>query len=274
MLISTMNDDPSGLFQRMNVHDETLVVNQCDTFGVRMGEVDGAKYTWFDCKERGVGLSRNTALNRAQGDIILFCDSDCSYVDDLKEVVLDAFEANPHADILLFNLKRTGNAGRVQFDIKKNKRVTRLNYMKYGVVRCAARLAALKKNTLSFSLLFGGGSRYSCGEDVIFFHDCLKAGLKIYTCTAYIGTVDFSESSWFEGYSEKYFYDRGALHAAVGGILHPAISLRHALKLNKSNYEINLLSATKAMIRGARDFRAPSQGDLRSDCNEGGKREQ
>ncbi|MCI2242815.1 glycosyltransferase family 2 protein [Adlercreutzia faecimuris] len=254
LLISTMENSPSSLFARMNVRNEALVVNQCDKYGATKGEIAGIGYIWLDCGERGVGLSRNTALNRAQGDIVLFCDDDCCYVDNLEEVILGAFEKNPDADLLLFNLRQTGNGERAKLDIAENKRVTGLSYMRYGIARCAARRSALEKKTISFSTLFGGGSRYSCGEDVVFFHDCLKSGLRIYTCTDCIGTVDFSKSSWFKGYTEKYYYDRGALHAAVGGMLHPAISLRHALKTRDVQKEIRLSGAMSAMLRGAKEF--------------------
>lgn len=84
--------------------------------------------------------------------------------------------------------------------------------MRYGTVRIAARRNSLIKHNITFNQNFGGGSKYGSGEDTLFLTECLKAKLNIYAVPEYIGTIkDERESTWFKGFNEKYFMDKGAL---------------------------------------------------------------
>ena len=67
--------------------------------------------------------------------------------------------------------------------------------------------------------MFGGGAKYSCGEDSIFIHDCIKNGLKVYVSPAKICSVSQEKSTWFKGYNEKFFFDKGVLVKAIFGKL-------------------------------------------------------
>ena len=86
---------------------------------------------------------------------------------------------------------------------------------------------------LTFSLLFGGGAKYSNGEDSLFLRDCLKAGLKLYATDVVIGKEEAGESTWFFGYNQKFFYDRGVLYHYLYGKMAKIWGLRFLLK-NKS----------------------------------------
>lgn len=55
--------------------------------------------------ERGVGLSRNNALMRASGDILLFADDDVVYTNDYVEKIVKCFEGNQKKDLIVFNLQ-------------------------------------------------------------------------------------------------------------------------------------------------------------------------
>ena len=59
--------------------------------------------------------------------------------------------------------------------------------------------------------MFGPGGIYSHGEDTLFIVDSLKKGLKVYGVNVLIGSASNSSSTWFNGYDEKYFFDKGAL---------------------------------------------------------------
>lgn len=72
---------------------------------------------------------------------------------------------------------------------------------------------------MTFNLLFGGGAKYSCGEDSIFLAGVLKAGLKVWTIPGYIGTVTHGDSTWFNGYTDKYLYDKGVLMRNIFGTM-------------------------------------------------------
>ena len=72
----------------------------------------------------------------------------------------------------------------------------------------------------------GGGAKYSNGEDSLFLRDCLKAGLRIYAHTVCIGEEIERESTWFSGYHEKFFKDRGVLYHFLYGRMASLLSFR------------------------------------------------
>lgn len=216
VLISTMHRDDHSLLSEMRIATDAIVVNQCDRNEVETIEHNGHTVKWFSLCERGVGLSRNTAMMRATGDILLFADDDIVYCDNYEQLVLDAFRENPKADVILFNFESL-NPDRPEAIVGKKHRVRWYNALKYGAFRIAIRREAFLRKNICFSLLFGGGARHSAGEDNLFITNCLQVGLRVIAYTAVLGTVRQEESTWFRGYDEKYYRDRGALFAAMYG---------------------------------------------------------
>ena len=229
-------------------------MNQCNENNIEEFKYKGNNIKILSLKERGVGLSRNTALMRAEANICLFADDDVKYVDNYKQIILDAFANNPKADVLIFNVPST-NKERKSKLITKNKRLHFHNCFKYGTYEVAVRLESIHKANIYFSLLFGGGAKYSCGEDSLFLKDCLKHGLKIYSCTEIIGQVSHQESTWFNGYTDKYFIDRGVLYGYLTKhysiLLCIQFVIRHGkmFKNNKKRREI-----LKLMLKGLRQI--------------------
>jgi hypothetical protein len=56
--------------------------------------------------------------------------------------------------------------------------------------------------------------------------DCLKKGLKIFASTEVIGEEKERESTWFHGYNDKFFRDRGVLYHFLYGKMAVPFSLR------------------------------------------------
>ena len=255
-LISTMNQTTDSILDRMNIQSAAVVINQCDHFEWREYRKDGYPVRFFDCNERGVGLSRNNALMRAKGDICLFSDDDLTYFDGYALQIAKAFEDISDADAIVFNIHSKNNQKK-RYQITKVRRVHWFNYMRYGAARLAVRRESVLKANISFSLLFGGGTRYSCGEDTIFLHDCLNAGLHIYAVPITLAEVDDSRSTWFRGYNKKYLHDRGALYACIYrhyALMHCLLFLlRHKVVWEATG---NMLYALSEMRKGIRFFRA------------------
>ncbi|OQA26963.1 MAG: Glycosyl transferase family 2 [Firmicutes bacterium ADurb.Bin354] len=210
VLVSALENDADALPVKMNLHTDAVIINQSSEDSAREIETgDGKRVRIFECNERGVGRSRNRALSEAEGEIILFSDEDIILDDDYEEKVLSEFDKNPDADLILFNFEV--NENRRTYWIEKNKRVWKHSCGRYPAYSAAARLRSLQKANVKFSLLFGGGAPYSNGEDSLFFTDCLRAGLKIVAVPVKLGKETYRDSTWFKGYTEKFFYDRGVL---------------------------------------------------------------
>lgn len=220
LLIAAMHKNPRKLVEKMQVSTDAILVNQCDENGYEEFDItdeNGEKRVVkaYSFGEKGVGLSRNTALLRADKEISLFSDEDIIYEKDYESKIIKEFEKHKDADVLLFNV-RVCEARRTYFH-QKFHRVRWYNCGRYPAYAIAIRTERMHECNLTFSLLFGGGAKYSNGEDSLFLRDCLKAGLKMYASTEVIGEEEENESTWFFGYNRKFFYDRGVLYHYLYG---------------------------------------------------------
>ena len=243
LLVSAVNQEPETLIESMNIRTDAIIVNQCDKHDYREFSVENGIVRFYSFKERGVGLSRNNALLRASEDLVLFSDEDIVYDDDYEQKVSEAFAMHPEADMLLFNMDVCES--RRTYDIRKFGRVHWYNCGRYPTYSFAARRERLHKAGVTYSLLFGGGAKYSAGEDSLFIRDCLKKGLRIYCIPVKIGREQERESTWFRGYNEKYFFDRGVLYHFLYGKL--AIPMSWRLIVAKKSFMCKEISAKKAL---------------------------
>lgn len=218
VLVSTMHQTDTSLLDRMNICTEAIVINQCDRNEVLSFEHRGHTVRWLSLQERGVGLSRNSALARATADILLFADDDVTFDDGYREAVTNFFEKHPKVGLAVFNLTSL-NPDRPEYIVEKDHRLKWHNCLRYGAFRIAVRRECLVHNNIWFSLLFGGGAIYQAGEDNLFITDCIQAGICCMASKETIGVVKQEVSTWFKGYDEKYYRDRGALFAALYGRL-------------------------------------------------------
>src|SRR5699024_3182293 len=256
VLVSTMNQNDLNILDKMNLKSDAIIVNQCDNNVIEKTTYKGYTIDFISLKETGVGLSRNNALMRSSGDICLMADDDMVYKDNYKEIVLEAFKKNPKADIILFNVPIHKKNGQIIKKVKKNQRIRFYNAMKFGTVNIAFKKEKIFKKNIFFSLLFGGGARYGSGEDSIFIIQALKSGLKIYSNTEEIANIEENTSTWFEGYNEKYFFDRGALFEAIGGFPFSYLLIVQFLVRKRRLYKNNLSfrNALKKMNLGVKSY--------------------
>lgn len=268
VLVAAVDQDPRELVHRMRLDSDALIVNQCERYAYEQWQEAGHTFRVFSMKERGVGLSRNTALMRAEGEICLFSDQDIVYEPDYERKISEEFERHPEADMLLFNIQV--EASRRTYLNTGYKRVHLYNCGRYGAVSFAIRRSALRAFGVTFSLLFGGGAAYSNGEDSLFLQQLIKKGCRVYTSAVVIGTEQPSDSTWFSGYHEKFFFDRGVLYAFLYGGMAPLMSLRfllaHRSMLCK---ELSIREAKHCMKAGCQEGRKLCRGRGLQEAEEG-----
>lgn len=222
--MSAVDKDISALVRQMHIRTDAVIVNQCDRYGYEEIMDGGHRIQAFHMPERGVGLSRNTALLHGSGDICVFSDEDIVLNEDYEAQIRQAYRELPQADMILVNVK-VAPARRTYW----NEDIHRVNYRNYGrypAYSITVRRESLLRANVYYSTLFGGGARYSNGEDSLFLKDCLKAGLKVYSHTVCIGEETERESTWFSGYHEKFFKDRGVLYHYLYGRLALPLAFR------------------------------------------------
>jgi glycosyltransferase involved in cell wall biosynthesis len=252
VLVSAVEQNMAALAGRMNIHTDAVIVNQCDAYGYEELPVPGGKAQCFFMKERGVGLSRNTALLHADADVCLFSDEDIILSDDYEKQIAAAYEELPDADMILVNVKVAPS--RRTYWNESVHRVSYRNYGRYPAYSITARLDSLRRANVQYSLLFGGGARYSNGEDSLFLRDCLRAGLKVYAHTLCIGEETERKSTWFSGYHEKFFRDRGVLYHYLYGAAALPLSYRFLwVHRDEMCREIPISRAFSLMREGIRE---------------------
>lgn len=228
LLVAAVQKKPLELAAEMQIESDAIIVSQKDDGRYEEIEYKGYKLRYFAMPDKGVGLNRNTALLHSEADIIVFADEDIVYSKDYAQKILDEFEAHPKADMLLFNVK--ASEGRETYHTAEFGRVRWYNAGRYPTYSFAVKREKVHKNNITFSLLFGGGAKYSNGEDSLFLRDCMKCGLKVYKVPVHIGDEKYRESTWFSGYNEKFFFDRGVLYRYLYGSLAKVMAIRWLLK--------------------------------------------
>lgn len=253
VLVSTMNQKTVdlSLAEKMNIKSKTIIINQTDEFGYSSEQrVEMCSYP-----ERGVGKSRNSALLRSSGDVCLMADDDMVYVDNYEETVEKAYEKYKDADFIVFNV-RVHYPDRTVERVSQPGRVRFFNSLKYGTVTFSFYRNAIIRENVFFSLLFGGGAKFSSGEDTLFLWTCLKKGLKVYAEETVIADVYNYESSWFKGYNEKFYKDKGALFKALEPRWHLLLNLQLAVRKRKEyGSEKSILEILKIMNAGAKEYK-------------------
>lgn len=252
VLLATMHQTDDSLLKKMNIQSDIIVGNQCDDNRIQEYEYCGHKVLWLSFAERGVGLNRNNTLMRATADIVLFADDDVVYYDGYKETICRYYQDHPKADVVIFNFKMRRGEGAYYDRVKKAGRLSRRTATRYGTYCITARTEKLRMANIFFHLQFGGGAKYSSGEDSIFLQDCIKKGLRVYATKELIGKLDHGVSTWFKGYTEKYFYDKGVLFAMIAGRSAYLTALYHCVKHKKKYQEFGVNQAIAKMYEGIR----------------------
>ena len=227
VLASVMNEEPETLIERMRLESDAVIINQCDRLGYEERQQGESHIRFYSFPDRGVGRSRNEAILRADGDICLFSDGDIVYEPGYAAAVEEEFFHNTDADMILFNV--TIEEARRTYHITERKRVRWYNCGRYGAVSFAVRRESLLSSGVTFSLLFGGGARYGSGEDSLFLKEFMDKGYSVYTAPVTIAREVSEGSTWFAGYNEKFFRDRGVLYRHLYGRLAGVMALRFLL---------------------------------------------
>lgn len=255
VLVSCLNQTNLSIAEELNIKTDAVIVNQCNKWAYTESKQSGYTLKMIHVKQRGLTQSRNMALSYASGDICILCDDDVKYVDNYDEIILQAFTDLPQADIIVFNINRKNYNGDVA-PIEKMKQAP--FFKSYGSVRIAFRLKTIKKENIWFDFNFGAGSTHTSGEESLFLQQARKKGLSIWEHPAIIAEVDFSTSTWREGYNEKFFYDKGALLNAMYPRSRYLLQFYYVMRL-RSSTSLSTTNMLKWMMRGMRGHKRLEQ---------------
>ena len=250
VLLSVMNVNKNNL-DKMGITSKCTVIDQC-------GKTDFETYKNFNIyyyDENGVSNSRNRAVENATEDILLFCDDDVIYDKDYEKNIINEFENNPKADIIMFNMHSPNRKQRV---IKNRKRLHIYNSLNYATYNIACRRERIKD--IKFNTTFGPNAKYNNGSDTMFIVEALNKKLKIYSSPINIGTVYHKKSTWFKGYNEKFFFNKGALFTAISSRHRYFLLLQYLIRHKEVWEEMGFGRALKFMKNGSNDYLGDRKG--------------
>lgn len=256
LLISCVDKNIPELITKLQLEGAAVIVNQCSED--REEHLEKGPVDVYYRKERGVGRSRNLALSKADTDICLFGDEDIVYKKGYEALIEAEFAAHPEADGILFQVEVTPERKTYQNDAWG--RVGLFNCGRYPAYSMAFRREKLQNTGVTYSLLFGGGAPYSNGEDSLFLRQVIKAGMRIYKSPVCIGEEIPRPSTWFTGYHEKFFFDRGVLYHFLYGAAAPIWGFRFVFTKRKEMCSsIPWRKAYKLLLRGIRQGKKEAQ---------------
>lgn len=177
--------------------------------------------------QRGLSLSRNTAIMKSTADICLLADDDVKFKPDLVAKLTKAFFENPTADIIAFCAETPDGTPLKKYHDRKLF-LNRFQLGHISSIEIAFRRDRIMSVGLKFDPLFGLGSHYETGEEFIFLTDALKSGLTILHIPECI--VQHPQESSGRVRDRKTIFARGAMMARVFGWNSLLFDLLFALK--------------------------------------------
>lgn len=252
VLISCMHQKDNSIIERSNIQSDVVVVNQCDKDNreeliIQDKEKHSHRALLISTKERGLSKSRNMAISNSNADICLICDDDEILNNNYPECILKAFEDNPSADVIAFQI--------ADADKKYKKRKTKINY--FNALKLASWQLALKrrnviKKNIKFDESLGSGVSKAGGEENKFIYDCLRNGLEVIYVPVEIGRMIEGQSQWFKGCNQDFFFDRGIMTKKLMG---KGLASLYALYYLLSKYhwyknDISFVQALQYLFKG------------------------
>ena len=105
VLMSCMHQNDAALVSASQLTGNVVMINQCDKEGYGEYPTANGAVRMFSTTERGLTKSRNMAIRNAKADICLICDDDERFVPEYEQVILNAYQKNPQADIVIFKME-------------------------------------------------------------------------------------------------------------------------------------------------------------------------
>ena len=254
ILMSCMHQTDDSLIHRSGITGDVLMINQCDRNGTAVYPTAKGTARILSTTDRGLTRSRNLAIRSSEADICLLCDDDEQFVADYEQRILDTYRRLPEADVIIFKM-----VGRPASFSDQIQRLRFPKTMKVSSWQISFRRENL--NGVRFDELLGAGTGNGAEEELKFLLDCQRAGLKIYYAPVEIASVGQTASTWFEGFNETFFINRGATTRYIlGAPLALVYGVYYVIK-KRSLYtrQLTPAQAMKALLKGMKENKVTRQ---------------
>lgn len=259
MLLSCMYQEGADMILKSHITGNAVMINQCEKDDYGEFETGRGIVRMYFTKDRGLTKSRNMAIEKASADICVLCDDDEIFVNDYENKIVQAYKKIKDADVIIFKMTNRPPS----FENK----IMRLKFpktMKVSSWQISFKRQAIINSQIKFDELLGAGTGNGAEEELKFLLDCERAGLKIYYVPVEIASVAQNQSTWFEGYSEEFFYNRGATTRYILGFpLAVLYAFYYVIKKRKLYIsDLRPVSALKETVKGILENKITKQAKI------------
>lgn len=236
VLVTTMHQTDLSIYKKMNLQTDAVIANQCDRNEIIEQEIDGHRVKMVCTDSRGLSRNRNIAYAHcfADTDYILFADDDVVFADGYAQKIAQEFAAHCEAQAIQFNLHDLSDTRKIAMRrIECYEKATRRKISACGVWGCVISSAVYRKHNLHFHEQFGAGTENYSGEDTIFLMNMLDKKIRFFRSPVDIAGIDQTTSTWFEGFTERYFITNGMIIAECYPHLCYLIVVRSAYRFSR-----------------------------------------
>ena len=253
ILISTMNQKDDSLINKMNIHCNSLIINQCSYDSVK--KKDAIRI--INTTERGLSKSRNMAIENSIGDICIIADDDLVYSEHMVTTVEKAYDKYKDASIIAFYVK-SETSNRPTSRPRHEGYLNKIDTMKLASFMITFKREDIISNNITFNPNFGAGSGcYCAGEENILLIDCINKGLKIVYVDKTIATVSHNESTWWsETISCKNIHDLGAAYYLMFPKIYLLMGIQYIVRKRKRfDKDLNFIKSMHYYIEGTKSIK-------------------
>lgn len=243
--------DSEEMIKRSHITSDTVIINQCDEDGYKEENIGAAFVRTFSVKDRGLTKSRNLAISKSDADICIVCDDDEVFSDGYEKAVENAYDSLPDADVIIFDM--------VNRPLKWGDTVKKLGYrdiMSVSSWQITFRREKLLAAGVRFDENMGAGSGNGAEEEFRFLTQCRKAKLGIYHYPFRLASVAQSQSTWFKGFNEEFFVNRGNTTRYIMGLpLSVLYAAYYTFAKRKQLTDMSMFKAFSYTLKGIKENR-------------------
>ena len=200
---------------------------------------------------RGLSHNRNITLDAATAPICLIADDDLTYNPDAFRNIIAVFNADPQLGIAAF--RYSGGDGKHYPDHEFDLRRPPKDYY-VSSIELAFRRESVLASGIRFDLRFGIGAEFPSGEENIWLHQLLHAGLKGKFFPITIANHEALTTGSRLGADPQFIRTKGSVMRILFPRTWPLRLLTHALR-NFRHPEIPTRLYIRSWLAGAKDIK-------------------
>lgn len=199
---------------------------------------------------RGLSRNRNIALDAASAPICLIADDDLKYNPDVFRNIIEVFKADPQLDIAAF--RYSGGDGKHYPDHEFDLRRPPKGYY-VSSIELAFRRESVMASGIRFDLRFGIGAQFPSGEENIWLHQLLQAGLKGKFFPITIANHEALTTGSRLGADPEFIRTKGAVMRILFPRSWPLRLLTHTLR-NSRKHALHTSTYIRSWLNGAKEI--------------------